>query len=549
MTIFDIQQLFTFVGGLGMFLYGMHIMADGLQKTAGEKTKKLMGYLTNHRILGIVVGALITAIIQSSSATTVLVVGFVNASILSLNQAVGVIMGANIGTTMTAWLVSMSEWGSIFKPEFIAPLLVGIGALCVLFTHSDRKHQIGNILVGFGILFIGLASMSASVQPYSSSPIFAQIFATLGSNPILGIFVGAVVTAILQSSSASLGILQTLAMNGIVTWNSAVFIALGQNIGTCVTAMISSASAKPNAKKAAVIHMLFNTIGAVFFGILLYVFFRFNPVMGNSNISGLELAVFHTSFNIANTLLLFPFGNQLVKMANLIIHNQKKKETGLVHLDARLLEVPALALESISNEVNYMGKLAVENVDFACRALLERNQSMIEKVYEHEAKINQFEKEITAYLIHINNGDLTEHQQLTVKNLLYTASNLERVSDHCENIVELCQQLTEHETKFSEAGYADLQTMMNYTKSSLLYATTARVDMSLDAVGLVRVNEDMVDKTEKELREKHLRRLAEKKCEIEAGVVFLDVISNLERISDHAMNIADYVQEEVEQYA
>lgn len=232
----DLKAIFSFIGGLGLFLYGMHLMADGLQKSAGEKTKRFMGYLTNNRVLGVIVGALITAIIQSSSATTVMVVGFVNAGLLSLTQAVGVIMGANIGTTMTAWLVSMSEWGSIFKPEFFAPLLVGIGAVLLLFGKSQRKQEAGSILIGFGILFLGLESMSGAIKPYSDAPIFATAFSVIGSNPLLGIAVGLIVTAIIQSSSASLGILQTLAMNGVVTWNSAVFIALGQNIGTCVTA-------------------------------------------------------------------------------------------------------------------------------------------------------------------------------------------------------------------------------------------------------------------------------------------------------------------------
>ena len=284
MSIADIEMLFKFVGGLGMFLYGMHVMADGLQKSAGGKMKQLLGVLTNHRILGVLVGTLVTAIIQSSSATTVMVVGFVNAGIISLTQAVGVIMGANIGTTVTSWLVSMSEWGDMMKPEFFAPVLIGIGAFIVLFSKKEKRREVGEILVGFGVLFIGLSFMSGAITPYREAPIFATAFQVLGSNPVFGILTGAVVTAIIQSSSASVGILQTLALNGVVTWNSAIFITLGQNIGTCVTALISSAGANRTAKRAAVIHLLFNVIGSVIFGILMFVVFQMNPVFAGGQV-------------------------------------------------------------------------------------------------------------------------------------------------------------------------------------------------------------------------------------------------------------------------
>ena len=260
MTLDDLGLLFEFVGGLGLFLYGMHIMADGLQKSAGDKVKKLMGFFTKNRFIAVLVGAAITAIIQSSSATTVMVVGFVNAGMLTLAQAVGVIMGANIGTTITAWIVSLSEWGSIFKPEFLAPLVVGIGAFMILFAKTEKNRKIGEIMTGFGVLFIGLSFMSGAISPYRDAPVFAQAFAVLGKNPFMAILTGAVVTAIIQSSSASVGILQTLAMNGVVNWQSAVFITLGQNIGTCVTAIISSAGTGKNAKRASMIHLLFNAV-------------------------------------------------------------------------------------------------------------------------------------------------------------------------------------------------------------------------------------------------------------------------------------------------
>ena len=264
-TLDHLGNLFAFAGGLGMFLYGMNVMADGLQKTAGNKMRQLLGYLTNNRFLGVLVGALVTAIIQSSSATTVMVVGFVNAGIMNLTQAAGVIMGANVGTTITAWLVSANEWAGALKPEFFAPLILAIGAFIVTFSNKQKLNQKAEIAVGFGVLFIGLSFMSSSIGVYQSSPIFAKAFEVLGGNPILGILVGAVVTAIIQSSSASVGILQTLAMKGIVNWRSAVFITLGQNIGTCITALLSSAGANKTAKRAAVIHLSFNIIGAAIY--------------------------------------------------------------------------------------------------------------------------------------------------------------------------------------------------------------------------------------------------------------------------------------------
>ncbi len=282
MSVSDVSNLFGFLGGLGMFLYGMTIMADGMQKTAGSKMSSFLGMLTNNRFLAVALGALITAIIQSSGATTVMVVGFVSAGVLTLNQAVGVIMGANIGTTITAWIVSMSQLGDAFeimKPGFYAPAIIGIGALMILFSKKQRINTIGEILVGLGLLFVGLSFMSDSISPYTEAPIFAKAFELLGGNPFLGMIIGALVTALLQSSSASVGILQTLAMNGIVTTNAAIYITLGQNIGSCVTAMISSAGGSRTAKRAAVIHLCFNVIGAIIFGSVLFVVFMLNPVL------------------------------------------------------------------------------------------------------------------------------------------------------------------------------------------------------------------------------------------------------------------------------
>jgi len=329
MSISDISNLFCFLGGLGMFLYGMSIMADGMQKTAGSRMSSFLGMLTNNRLMAIALGALITAIIQSSGATTVMVVGFVSAGVLNLVQAVGVIMGANIGTTITAWIVSMSQLGDAFeimKPSFYAPLVIGVGALLVVFGKSQRKHTIGEILIGLGLLFTGLDFMSGSISPYTDAPVFSQAFALLGGNPLLGMVIGALVTAVLQSSSASVGILQTLAMNGIVTTNAAIYITLGQNIGSCVTAMLSSAGGSRTAKRAAVIHLTFNIIGAVVFGVGGFLLFTVRPDIAMSNITAVQISIFHTIFNLVNTAIQFPFANQLVGISGWVVKEKAEEE-------------------------------------------------------------------------------------------------------------------------------------------------------------------------------------------------------------------------------
>lgn len=552
MGINDLGMLFKFVGGLGLFLYGMNVMADGLQKSAGGKLKKLMGFLTKNRFVAVLMGAVITAIIQSSSATTVMVVGFVNAGMLSLVQAVGVIMGANIGTTITAWIVSMNEWGSVLKPEFFAPVIVGIGAFYVLFAKAENKKKVGEILVGFGVLFIGLSFMSDAIKPYRDSQIFADAFTILGKNPILAILAGTVVTAIIQSSSASVGILQTLAANGIVNWRSAVFITLGQNIGTCVTALLSSAGAGKNAKRASVIHLLFNTIGAVLFGIVMYVIFRVEGNWAASQISSVQISIFHTIFNILNTLLLFPFANYLVKLSTLIIRDgaeTEEEEESIVaevarKLDRRILNNPAFAIETAINEVSFMGKLALENAKLSLESVRADSKDMTKTVYKNEEIINQLEKMLTAFLVEVDNLSLTESQHLMIKNLFYTISDMERIGDHAENIAELADTKRRDKIEFSNKGTKDLEKISEVAIGALEWAVTASQNRSLEAVKNVEEMENRVDMLEDELREKHIQRLSKGKCVPESGVIFLDIMSNLERMADHASNIAGYIAQE-----
>lgn len=547
-----VQALFSFIGGLGMFLYGMNIMADGLQKTAGDKMKKLLGFLTNNRLMGVLVGALVTAIIQSSSATTVMVVGFVNAGIINLTQAVGVIMGANIGTTITSWIVSMNEFGSFMKPEFFAPLLIGIGAFVMLFCKKSGKKQVGEILVGFGILFVGLSLMSGAIAPYSSSPIFSEAFRVLGSNPILGILIGAVVTALIQSSSASVGILQTLALNGVVTWNSAIYITLGQNIGTCVTALLSSAGANKTAKRAAIIHLIFNSMGAIIFGIIVSVVFMLNPAFANGTVTSFGISIFHTIFNISNTVILFPFAKSLVRLSGLIVRDKKdeivpmdQEEDIMRHLDKRILESPTFAIQNATQEVLQMAQMASQNVESSFKAIIDSDMEAVEHVLAEEASIDRLAKKLSNYLIKVSSLSLTESQHTLVNHLFYTVSDIERIGDHAENIAELAQYKIENDVEFSKVAKGELKGIMTYVTNSIDYSIKARTEMSWEAVQKTKEYEDLVDYIEGELREKHIERLANNLCKPASGVVFLDLISNLERMSDHADNIASYVKHEL----
>ena len=560
MNIEYISSLFEFAGGIGMFLYGMNTMADGMQRSAGGKMKKLLGYLTSNRLLAIIVGAVITAIIQSSGATTVMVVGFVNAGLMTLVQAVGVIMGANIGTTITAWIVSLGQLGDaakVMNPSFYAPFLIGMGEFVILFSKKDKVKNAGEIIVGIGLLFEGLTFMSSSIAPYTDAPIFSQAFQIVGSNPFLGILIGIIVTAVLQSSSASVGILQTLALNGVVTTNAAIYITLGQNIGSCVTALISSAGTTRTAKRAACMHILFNIAGALLFGTVGFILFSIYPALAAHNITSVEISVFHTFFNITCTLVMFPFANLLVKISGLIVRENEKQDDFAEleakdavaaeiarHFDSRLLGQPSVAVETAKNEVIAMGNLALDNIKYAAEATQKNDQTMVDKVYEIEHKVDLYEKYLTDFLIKVNNLSITQEQHLLVKNLFHAIIDIERVSDHAENIAELAKYKIEHQIIFSEKGTQELNQLWDKVVHCFEEAVKARGTGSGQAIQNVLRIEDEVDDLEEELRNKHIERLSAGLCIPSNGVVFLDILSNLERMSDHANNIVDCIQEE-----
>ena len=548
-TLTHVGNLFAFIGGLGMFLYGMDIMASGLQKTAGNKMEDLLGYLTNNRILGVLVGALVTAIIQSSSATTVMVVGFVNAGIMNLTQAAGVIMGANVGTTITAWLVSANEWAGALKPDFFAPFILGIGAFIITFSNKQKMTQKAEIAVGFGILFIGLSSMSSSIGVYQDSPVFYKAFQVLGGNPILGILVGAVVTAIIQSSSASVGILQTLAMRGIVNWRSAIFITLGQNIGTCITAILSSAGANKTAKRAAVIHLSFNVLGAAIYGVIMTIFFGIFPDLAMQHISSTQISIFHSIFNISVTILLFPFANALVKLSGLIIREEpvedeeEPEEKALRHLDPRILETPAFAVENAVKEVVRMGEIVLKNLNRVTKEAMsgEPRQSKIDKVHNDEQVINHLEPMITEYLVKISHLAITEKEMKVVNNLFDSITDIERSGDHVENMAGYLQHIKDMNENISEDAIEELRNMNNIVRAAFESAIRAiEFDDTKEAKEALSYAEDVYC-TRKIIRKRHIQRMKDGDCSPDIGVYFLDIISSMERIAGYAFTIARYI--------
>ena len=555
-----LSSLFSLFGGLGMFLYGMTVMSDGMQKAASSKMSKFLNIVTENRVMAVILGAGITALVQSSSATTVMVVGFVNAGILNLSQSVGIIMGANIGTTITAWMVSLTQVSgsalSIFKPEFFAPLLVGFGSFRLLFGKKGNDDLLADFCVGVGLIFIGLEFMSSAVSPYANSPIFSRAFQIMGGNPILGILAGAVVTGLIQSSAASVSILQTLALSGAVPRVAGFYITLGQNIGTCVTAMISSAGASRTAKRAAMIHLLFNVTGAVLFGILIFLMSLPFASFFQGRLSPVEISLFHTIFNISCTIVLYPFADLLVALSGkLVLETKKDKEEAenpnhytevekslIQHLDLRILESPAIAIAAAKSEVVNMARITEENIHHATDILLEEKTEEIPEIFKQEKVIDNMQKLLTEYLIHIGNLSLNEMQKLEVNNMFNTITDIERAGDHAENIAEQAQFAEEHAISFSEIGQDDIRKISKTVVESFHASIEAFEKNDLDMVVKTAHLEDQVDEMEEDMRETHIERLNSGACAPQAGVVFLDVISDLERISDHADNIAGYVK-------
>ncbi len=528
-------------GGLGLFLYGMHIMAAGLQKAAGNSLKKILEVLTKNKLISILLGALVTVVIQSSSATTVMVVGFVNAGLMNLYQAVGIIMGANIGTTVSSWIISSADF---LKTDTLAPIAVFIGAAIVLFSKKTRTSQIGEIIIGFGVLFIGINMMSSSVEPLAELEEFKIAFQEFGKNPLLGLLVGAGVTAVIQSSFASVAILIALATNGLVTWDAAVYIIMGQNIGTCATALLSGIGASKNAKGASYIHLLFNVIGSVVFSVAAYIFFMFKPALGESLITPYEISIVHSVFNIASTVLLYPFSGLLVKLAEIMCRATKAQideDSEVMHLDDRILNTPSIAIASCIKEIVHLGKMANKNLDLACDVVVTKDRESIDKIYEREAKIDNLTKVITQYLVKLCNTDITEAENKHITSLFHTVHDMERIGDHCENMAEFAETMISDELEFSDSAKSELGEMFDETKKCVSNCIYALENDNIEYAEKVIKEEERVDNLEKGLRQKHIVRLTTNRCSPLVGVVYLDILTNMERVSDLALNVAQVV--------
>lgn len=542
------QMIIPFIGGLALFIYGMNIMAQGLQNAAGSKMKSILEALTQNKLMGIALGALVTAIVQSSSATTVMVVGFVNAGLMNLTQAMSVIMGVNIGTTVTGWLVSSSEWAKMFSPATIAPLAVMLGVILMMSGKNARRKEIASIVIGFGVLFIGIESMSSSVEPLRDSEAFRSMFVTLGTNPLLGIFAGAFVTAIIQSSSASQGILLSLAASGLVPFNAAVYIIMGQNIGTCVTALISGIGATKTAKCVGYMHLMFNITGTIVFSIVAIVYFTvLNPAMGSEIITQTQISAIHTIFNIGTTLMVIPLSNIIIKIAKKINHVQeieRKDESQLVHLDKRILETPSLAVEGAKLETLRLGRIALENLQNSFDALIKKDHDKIEEVKQRENVVDKVCDSISEYLIKLCTLQISEKDNQTVTSLLNTISDMERVGDHAENIAELAEEMEREDITFSNMALEELSEMTKVTLASYENALKALENNDITYAMKTAVLEEQVDALEKKLRVSHIDRLSNAECNVNSGIHFLEMLGNLERVSDHAMNIAQVVLNE-----
>ena len=538
------------IGGLAMFLYGMDAMGDGLAKLSGGKLEQILEKLTSKRIMAVLLGVIVTAIIQSSSATTVMVVGFVNSGIMQLSQAVGIIMGANIGTTVTSWILSLSgiQGSSLFvqllKPTSFSPVLAAIGIIMIMTAKdNNKKKDIGNILVGFAILMFGMDTMSGAVAPLAENEKFTSIL-TMFSNPILGMLAGLVLTAVIQSSSASVGILQALCITGAVGYKTAIPIIMGQNIGTCVTAIISSIGASKNAKRASMIHLYFNLIGTILFMI---VFYSINAIIGGfafmndpANVAG--IAVVHSLFNIGAVLVLYPFADKLVKLAQLTIpeHAGEKEEVPdeLAILDERFLEKPAFAMEMCRNAAVKMAQESRDALHLALDNVNMYSESRVEQIIELEQSVDRYEDAIGTYLVKLNNCDLSLNDSRTLSILLHCIGNFERISDHAVNITDSTKQMHEKKLEFSRKAVEELTVFSDALRDIVDQTMEAFVLGDLEKARTIEPFEQVIDSLNIELKQRHIRRLRKGKCTIELGLILEDMITNYERISDHCSNIA-----------
>ena len=531
-----IKVIIQLMGGLGLFIYGMKLMGDGLENAAGEGLKSILEKVTSNRLMGVAIGAIVTMVIQSSSATTVMVVGFVNAGLMSLAQAAGIIMGANIGTTITAQLVA-------FKLDQVAPIFVFIGAALVMFARAKKRREIGNIILGFGILFTGMGAMSAAMKPLASSPAFSNMLIAIGDNWLVGIIAGAAITAILQSSSATTGILIALATTGSIDIGLALPVVFGCNIGTCITAIIASVGTNKTAHKAALLHLIFNIVGTVIFlpflGILADIVRQFSP----DDVSR-QIANAHTVFNVMNTILLLPFTTYIIKFINKVIPCEDHEDKfGTKYIDDRVLETPVIAAGQVIKETIRMANKAKKNVELSMKAFFEDDEQLIQQVYENEKTINFLEESITNYLVKLAKCELSDKEKGIVASTFHIVIDIERIGDHAENIADLAVEKINKKLKYSKDAISELNEIYEETIKALEIAVDSYATHDVAKAKSIMAIEDKIDTYQKSYRDKHIQRLHEGKCNAFTGAVFLDLVSSYERIGDHATNIAESVIE------
>lgn len=526
----------SLIAGLGMFLYGMNVMGDGLQKAAGNKLKKIIEMLTTNRIMGVLVGAVVTGIIQSSSATTVMTVGFVNAGIMTLKQAIGIIMGANIGTTVTAQLVS-------FSIEKYAPIAIGIGVLFWLFSKNTTVKNFSEILIGFGILFVGMNFMKAAAAPVSEMQSVHNAMLYLSRNPLLGVLAGFMITGTIQSSSASIGILIVLASQGVLPITAALPVLYGDNIGTCVTSLLSTIGASRNSKRTALMHLCFNVIGTILFIVVLSrPIIRIVENVDPTNVPR-QIANAHTLFNLVNVVILLPFSNYIVKLAyKLVPLNEEDEDEKLAttkFLDDRMLETPSIALSNTVDEIIRMASRSTRSLNYAYDSIKSGSDELRSKSFDYEQIVNSLQYDITNFLFKLTTRNLSDAERIKTDVLFHIVNDIERVGDHAENIAEISQELSDKNVVFSEEAIKELDLIFDIASNNFYDSITAIKTNNLELAETVAQREKKVDLLEQSARNSHMARLHEESCSVEAGIYFLDIISNLERISDHSKNIVE----------
>ena len=545
----DFFSILTLIGGLALFLYGMNAMGDGLAKVSGGKLEKILENLTSSPIKAVLLGAGVTAVIQSSSATTVMVVGFVNSGIMKLSQAVGVIMGANIGTTITSWILSLTGIQSdnfiirMFKPTSFSPILAIIGVVFILFINDSKKKDVGTIFIGFAILMYGMDMMSSAVKPLAEVPEFTNLLLKF-SNPLLGVLAGALLTAVIQSSSASVGILQALCLTGAVPFSAAIPIIMGQNIGTCITAILSAIGAKKNAKRAAAVHLYFNLIGTVIF---MTVFYIVNAIVGFSFFhqaaTPAGIAIIHSVFNITATIILLPFAKGLEKLACLTIRDKKEdiavsaEDREFMILEPRFLEKPAFAVEQSRNAARKMAEESHNALFTALKLVDKYSEDDAERVQNMESKVDRYEDELGTYLVKLSHKDISETDSHSLSIMLHCIGDFERISDHAINIMESAQELYQKGLKFSENAKKDLEVLGEAVEDmvNIAYEVFDKQDMKL--AEKIEPLEEVIDELSKEVKRRHVQRLRSGECTIEMGFILSDITTCLERVADHCSNI------------